>query len=207
MMGGRIGFNPNTGHGGRQDINYHDPYNNQMSSMVASPSTFGDHTYHLYQTAKNIFNVQLYHGYDKVTVRSNNNTFIEFQPTHFVVKDQIMKKELRGKLENDLYKFRVSDSQNIPVVSAAYPIVLANNVVSFFLLIMSLSYSSGSSPTSYASPSLSCSPPLVPASETSLPTPMVNIHPMLTHAKHGALSLVYEVKYDLLQLGVSLLQS
>lgn len=43
-----------------------------------------------------------------------------------------MKKELRGKLENDLYKFRVSDSQNIPVVSAAYPIVLANNVVSFF---------------------------------------------------------------------------
>lgn len=100
MMGGRIGFNPNTGHGGRQgswgnnfsksqcqlcgkfghmiqicyhrlDINYHDPYNNQMSSMVASPSTFGDHTYHLYQTAKNIFNVQLYHGYDKVTVRSS----------------------------------------------------------------------------------------------------------------------------------------
>ncbi|RVW20916.1 Retrovirus-related Pol polyprotein from transposon RE2 [Vitis vinifera] len=104
-----------------------------VQAMMASPSTISDEawffdtgaTHHLSQSVNPLSDVQPYMGNDKVIVGNvlhvpdiatnlisvsqfcaDNNTFFEFHPRFFFVKDQVTKKILlQGSLEHGLYRF------------------------------------------------------------------------------------------------------
>ncbi|RVW96111.1 putative mitochondrial protein [Vitis vinifera] len=83
-----------------------------VQAMMASPSTISDEAWffdtgaahHLSQSVDPLSDVQPYMGNDKFC--ADNNTFFEFHPRFFFVKDQVTKKILlQGSLEHGLYRF------------------------------------------------------------------------------------------------------